>query len=470
MFDLSKISEVLPADRILTGDADIAEHSYDAWPVAIKWRQQGKQPCKPEAVVKVKSTEEVSALLAACNAQGIAVTPWGLGSSVVGSPLTENGGVVIDMSEMTAQIKLDEVNLLVTIEAGKRGDLLEAELNKRGYTLNHSPQSLDRSTVGGWIATRATGQFSSLYGGIEDHVIAIKIVLPDGQIVQTKQTPRAAIGLDTKEIFIGSEGTLGIVTEITTKIFPLKTYRLFETLEFDNVTSGLSVLRTITQASIKPFLVRFYDVDESRHAMKDSKINKCVMFLGFEGVPAMADAEYQTVIDICIEYGGRTIGPDGAEAWMDRRYDFSAIEKILAEPGGVAETIEISDFWSGIEGTYTALKEALKPFADEVLCHFSHVYAQGTSLYVILIGQAEDAAAAEKRILQIWDTAMTICLERGIATSHHHGVGLARKKFVSADQDSAMIVNRAIKLALDPHNIMNPGKLGFTDNTIKSEK
>ena len=142
----------------------------------------------------------------------------------------------------------------------------------------------------------------------------------------------------------------------------------------------------------------------------------------------------------------------------------------MAEPGGVAETIEISDFWSGIEGTYTALKEALKPFADEVLCHFSHVYAQGTSLYVILIGQAEDAAAAEKRILQIWDTAMTICLERGIATSHHHGVGLARKNFVSADQDSAMIVNRAIKLALDPHNIMNPGKLGFTDNTLKSEK
>ncbi len=146
---------------------------------------------------------------------------------------------------------------------------------------------------------------------------------------------------------------------------------------------------------------------------------------------------------------------------MKRRYDFSAIERVLAEPGGVAETIEISDFWSSIEGTYEQLKTALSPLTDEVLCHFSHVYAQGTSLYVILIGKVEDAAAAEARIREIWDVAMRICLKRGAATSHHHGVGLARKSVVSRDQGTAMVVNRAIKSALDPNNVMNPGKLGF---------
>lgn len=458
---LGRLSNAVPPDRLSDSDHSIVAHSYDAWPVAVKWRQQGKQPCRPDLVAHPQSTAEVAALLKSCNEGAIPVTPWGLGSSVVGSPLTEAGGVVISLSAMDRIIRLDEENLLVTVEAGKRGDLLEAELNERGYTLNHSPQSLDRSTVGGWIATRATGQLSSLYGGIEDQVIALKVVLPDGRIVQTKHTPRAAIGLDTKDVFLGSEGTLGIVTEVTTRIFPLKAYRRLETVTFDSVSDGIAVMRTMTRNGLKPFLVRFYDIDEARHAMKDPGFDKCVMFLGFEGAKEIADAEYDVVLDLCRQHSGKAIGSAGVDGWMARRYDFSAIEKVLAQPGGVAETIEISDFWSSIEGTYTALKQALAPLADEVLGHFSHVYPQGTSLYIILIGQAEDAAAAEARIRKIWDVAMNICIERGAATSHHHGVGLARKAFVGTDQGDAMIVNQAIKSALDPHNIMNPGKLGY---------
>jgi alkyldihydroxyacetonephosphate synthase len=457
-----KVLGAVPQDRISLQDACIAEHSYDAWPVAVKWRQQGKQPCRPDAVAHPRSTEEVAAILRACNDTGTAVTPWGLGSSVVGSPLSERGGLVVDTSAMDRVLELDEGNLLVTVEAGRRGDRLEAELNARGYTLNHSPQSLDRSTVGGWVATRATGQLSSLYGGIEDLLVALRVVLPDGRIVQTKKTPRAAIGLDTKAVFIGSEGTLGIVTEVTLRIFPLKPYRRFETLDFGDVTSGIAALRAITRCGLKPFLVRFYDIDEARHAMKDPAYAKCVMFLGFEGIPQLADAEYDVALGICADHGGRPVGPAGVEGWMGRRYDFSAIENVLARPGGVAETIEVSDFWGGIEGTYRALKTALAPLADEVLCHFSHVYAQGTSLYVILVGEVADAAAAEARIREIWRVAMTVCIERGIATSHHHGVGLARKDFVSGDQGSAMIVNQAIKSALDPNTIMNPGKLGYS--------
>jgi len=220
-------------------------------------------------------------------------------------------------------------------------------------------------------------------------------------------------------------------------------------------------MRAITRAGLKPFLIRFYDVDESRHAMKDKALSKCVMFLGFEGYPSIVEAEFDVVMGICTENGGVAVGPNGVNGWMARRYDFSAIEKVLAKPGGVAETIEISDFWGRIEGTYEALKTALSPLADEVLCHFSHVYAQGTSLYVILVGQAADAAEAEAQIREIWDVAMKICIERGATTSHHHGVGLARKDFVTADQGDGMVVNRAVKMALDPNNVMNPGKLGY---------
>lgn len=456
-----KVLGAVSAGRVSQARACIADHSYDAWPVAVKWRQQGKQPCRPDAVARPRSTDEVAALLRACNDTATPVIAWGLGSSVVGAPLTESGGLVVDMAAMDKVLGIDEDNLLVTVEAGKRGDLLEAELNASGYTLNHSPQSLDRSTVGGWVATRATGQLSSQYGGIEDLLVAIRVVLPDGRIVQTKQTPRAAIGLDTKGVFIGSEGTLGIVTEVTMRIFPQRPCRRLETLDFDDVASGIAALRAITRAGLKPFLVRFYDADEARHAMKDPTYTKCVMFLGCEGIAAVADAEFEAAMAICAEHGATPVGPAGVEGWMARRYDFSAVENVLAKPGGVAETIEISDFWSGIEGTYHALKTALAPLANEVLCHFSHVYAQGTSLYVILVGEAEDAAAAEARIREIWQVAMRICIERGIATSHHHGVGLARKPFIAEDQGSAMAVGQAIKSALDPNNIMNPGKLGF---------
>lgn len=459
MTPIDGLAKLIPAERISFGEADIAAHSQDAWPVAIKWGQQGLQPCRPDAVVRPLTANEVSTVLKWAHDTRTPITPWGLGSSVTGACLSEHGGITIDLSGMGATLEIDETNLMVTAEAGKRGDVLEAELNARGYTLNHSPQSLDRSTLGGWISTRATGQFSSRYGGIEDLVVSLKAVLPDGTPIETKRTPRAAIGLDTKGLFLGSEGTLGIITEATVRIFPLARERIFEAVSFASVEAGVAVLRGITRAGLKPFLVRYYDEDEARHAMKDRSFDSCVLFLGFEGTGAQA--EYDAALELCATHQGKKLGPAAVEAWMGRRYDFSAVENVLAQPGGVAETIEIVDFWDSIEGTYHALKKALAPLADEVLGHFSHVYAQGTSLYMILIGSAADAPAAEARLREIWDVSMRICLERGAAVSHHHGVGLARLPYIAADLASAHGVNAAVKAALDPHNIMNRGKLGY---------
>jgi alkyldihydroxyacetonephosphate synthase len=453
------LAKVIPEDRVSVADADISAHSYDAWPVAVKWRQQGLQPCKPDAIVTPRDADEVSATLKWASETRTPITPWGLGSAVTGACLTQFGGIVIDLSAMDQTVSIDETNLMVTAQAGKRGDILEAELNARGYTLNHSPQSLDRSSIGGWIATRATGQFSSRYGGIEDLVVSLKAVLPDGTLIETKRTPRAAIGLDTKELFLGSEGTFGIVTEVTAKIFPLSLNRIFEAVSFTSVEAGIEVLRSITREGLMPFLVRYYDEDEARHAMKDTSFDSCVLFLGFEG--ASGQAEYEAALEICARHQGKKLGAAPVEAWMDRRYDFSGVEKVLNRPGGVAETIEIVDFWDSIEGTYHALKKALAPLADEVLGHFSHVYAQGTSLYMILLGSAADAEEAEQRLKEIWDVSMRVCLERGAAVSHHHGVGLARLPYIEKDLGSALGVNSLVKQALDPHNIMNRGKLGY---------
>jgi alkyldihydroxyacetonephosphate synthase len=187
-----------------------------------------------------------------------------------------------------------------------------------------------------------------------------------------------------------------------------------------------------------------------------------ILLIGFEGVEDVAKAEYSAAVDICRAEDGKVLGPNTALAWMERRFDFSTVENLLEQPGGFAETIEISHFWTCILSTYNDLKEVLAPLATEVLGHFSHVYPQGTSLYMILLGKVEDDAAAEERLMRIWDVAMNTCLERGAAISHHHGVGLARLPYICQELGTSKLVLQRIKEALDPAGVLNPGKLGLS--------
>jgi alkyldihydroxyacetonephosphate synthase len=456
-----ELEAIVGGANLLTDADSLDRHSYDAWPVAAKWKGQGKRPYLPQVVVRPESAQQVSQVLRWASQQRVPVTPWGLGSSVTGAPLALHGGISLDLSGMTRLLALDETNLLVKVQAGKLGSQLEQELNERGYTLNHSPQSLDRSTVGGWVSTRATGQFSSRWGGIEDLALALTVVLPTGEIVETLFAPRGAVGPDLRQVFIGAEGTLGVVVDVTLKIFPLPERRFFQTLAFESLAAGLESMRGMMQAGLRPFLLRFYDPDEARHALQDTHFTGCAMFLGCEGLAGVAQAEYQACLDLCMAQGGQALGPEPALAWMERRFDFSTVENRLARPGGLAETIEVAHFWDGILDTYQALKAGLAPYADEVLGHFSHAYPQGTSLYVILLGQAADDAQAEARLLQVWQTAMQIALEKGAVISHHHGVGIARLPYLRPELGSAMPVLERIKQALDPDGIMNPGKLGL---------
>ena len=456
-----ELEAMVGSANVLTDVEDLELHSYDAWPVAAKWKGQGKQPYRPQVVVRPASAQQVAQVLRWASGQRVPVTPWGLGSSVTGAPLPLHGGISLDLSGMNRILALDETNLLIKVQAGKRGSELEQELNKRGYTLNHSPQSLERSTVGGWVSTRATGQFSSRWGGIEELALALTVVLPGGEIVETVFAPRSAVGPDLRQVFIGAEGTLGVVVEVTLKIFPLPEQRIFQTLAFDSVEAGLEAMRRMMQGGLRPFLLRFYDQDEARHALQDPHFVGCAMFLGCEGLAGVAQAEYQACLELCAAQGGRVLGPEPALAWMERRFDFSTVEKRLAQPGGLAETIEVAHFWDSILETYRALKAGLAPYAGEVLGHFSHAYPQGTSLYVILLGQADDEAQAEARLLQVWQTAMQIALEKGAVISHHHGIGIARLAYMRPQLGSAMPVLERIKQALDPAGIMNPGKLGL---------
>ncbi|MDR1512853.1 MAG: FAD-binding oxidoreductase, partial [Propionibacteriaceae bacterium] len=448
-------------DQVVTDPDALDATSHDTWPMTTKWAAVGRHPHRAEAVARVSLPGQVSALLAAASAAGVPVTTRALASSVTGQPIPTQGGVVLDIMGLEPKLEVNETDLVVTASANYLGSAVENHLNQLGYTLGHSPQSLLRSTVGGWLATLATGQFSSLYGGIEDLVVAYDVILATGEQIRLEAKPRAAMGPDLRQLFIGSEGTLGVITEVTLKIFPIAPVEILQTYSLPSVRSGLEFMRAQAAAGLRPFLLRLYDADEARHAMVDPAFASCCLFLGSRGLEGVAEAEFAALDRLVVASGGQPLGPDGAAAWMDRRYDFSSVEDKVATPGGIAETIEVAHYWSGVEGLYDDLKATLAPLADEVLSHFSHVYTQGTSLYMILFAQVADDEAAIARLEDIWSATMATCLAHGAELSHHHGGGLVRSPYSRRSLGSAHLVLDKVKQALDPAGILNPGKLGL---------
>jgi len=448
-------------DKVSTEDAALDALSHDSWPVTVLAKQLGRHETRPEVVVSVVDEAEVAAVLAIAGRTGTPVTARGLGSSVTGQPLPTRGGIVLDMSGLVGEPELDERNAIVTAPAGVRGSDLEAWLNERGRTLNFFPQSLPRSSIGGWIATRATGQLSSRYGGIEEAAVGYRVLLSDGLAIDVGSRPRAAVGPDLRELFLGSEGMFGIVTKVSLKVYDLPAWRAHDAYELPTVHAGIEAVREIFQAGLRPSLMRLYDPSEARHATGGRESVGAVLFLTHEGLEPVGAAERAESARIVAAHGGRSLGGEMVARWYERRFDFSTVENLLAEDGGYAETIEVAHLWSGIEDLYQSLTTALAPYADEVLGHFSHVYTHGVSLYVILLGRAGDNQEAARRLEEIWRVAMSATVSAGGELSHHHGAGLARQEFVADALGSGHEVLRRLKYALDEVSILNPGHLGL---------
>lgn len=458
---IAALAQALPASQVRSDAESLQASSHDTWPLSTKLKRLGCHDYQADVVVEVADEQQIQRVLAIATATDTPVTPRALASSVTGQPLPTRGGIVLDLSKMTHGCEINFTNLTVEVSTGYNGGKLEDELHAQGWTLGHSPQSLYQSTVGGWLSTLATGQFSSYYGGIEDLITAYTVILATGEKIRLKASPRAAMGPDLRQLFIGAEGTLGIVTSVQLKIFPLPEARLYDTLELPDVEAGLSIMREQGMAGLRPFLLRLYDTAEARHAMQDPQQNKPVMFIGCQGVHAIAKAEMQTLLDIATKHGATRKGPQAALAWMERRFDFSTVENLLATTGGFAETIEVAHTWDGIGKLYHALNQMLQPHAAEVLSHFSHVYTQGTSMYMILLGKEETDELAVERLRTIWRETMRVCLEHGAELSHHHGGGLVRSPYARVSLGSTHLLLRRVKAALDPNGILNPGKLGL---------
>lgn len=458
---ITDLKNRLPESQVLTDCDTLQASSHDTWPLSTKLRRLGCHDYQADVVVQVTDEKQIQQVLALATAHDTPVTPRALASSVTGQPLPTRGGIVLDVTGLSQHRDINLTNLTVEVSAGYNGGQLEDELQQMGWTLGHSPQSLYQSTVGGWLSTLATGQFSSYYGGIEALITAYTVILATGEKLRLKASPRAAMGPDLRQLFIGAEGTLGIVTSVQLKIFPLPQTRLYDSLELPSIDAGLTIMREQAMAGLRPFLLRLYDTNEARHAMQNPQQDKPVMFLGTQGVDAIAHAEMDAFMTIVHRHGGKSIGSEGVLKWMDRRFDFSTVEKLLDTHGGFAETIEIAHTWDGISALYHDLHQMLTPLADEVLSHFSHVYPQGTSMYMILLGRENSDPEAVEKLRTIWRETMRVCLEHQAELSHHHGGGLVRSPYARESLGSAHLLLRRVKQALDPNGTLNPGKLGL---------
>lgn len=464
-FELSeRLRAIVGEDGVSTSGIDRLATCRDYWPMGTLWFLEGKAPALPDLVVWPGSTAEVAAVLALANERGVPVTPYGEGSGALGGAIPLRGGIVLDMKRMNRLKHLDRDNLLVTVESGLNGALYEEYLHRQGFTGGHIPQSIRCSTVGGWLACRAAGQFSTRYGKIEDMVASLEAVLPDGTVFHGRSVPRTSTGPRLDHLFLGSEGTLGVITEAVLRIWPLPEKQARISYTFETLELALAMIRRVIHSGARPAVVRLYDYAETGHHFPETKEaeGRCMVVLISEGHGAIVDAEEKIIDSFAREHGGIACGEGPVEHWQERRFNISLASKLFRQ-GAVVDTVEVTTNWHNAAAMYQSMQEALLKVEGTALAsgHYSHVYPDGAALYLTLCGFPPGDKADYFR--QLWTAAMESCLALGGAISHHHGIGLHRGLWMDREHGAGLDVLRRIKKALDPGGIMNPGKLGLEE-------
>jgi alkyldihydroxyacetonephosphate synthase len=442
--------DVSPAGR--------AEASRDWWPLAMHWALRGEAPAVAAAVARPGTTDEVAAVLSACNDAHVPVTPAGGRSGVCGASVPVFGGVLLDLTELAGVVHVDTTSQVVEVLAGTFGPDLERELGAHGLSVGHFPQSFDIATVGGWVACRGAGQYSTRYGKIEDMVVGLEVVLADGTVVRTGGAPAAAVGPDLSQVFLGSEGTLGVVTRVWLRAHATPAGDARASYAFADFIEGIDACRRILQRGATPAVLRLYDAPESKRG-QDGDGTQCMLLVLDEGDPAIVHATMAIVAEECA--AATDLGSDRVERWLHHRNDTSALQALVRR-GFVVDTLEIAGPWSTLSAVFDQVRAAMLavPYARAATCHLSHSYPDGACLY-FTFAATPPAEEIESTYVALWDAGQRGVLAAGGNLSHHHGIGLNRSRFVAEALGSGLGVLAAIKDALDPHGILNPGKLGL---------
>jgi alkyldihydroxyacetonephosphate synthase len=428
----------------------------------------------PDAVLLPGSDEEVAATLRFCADRSIAVVPFGGGTSVVGGldPIRGDFKAVIslDLRRLDQLHSLDEVSGEADLGAGLTGPDAERLLGERGYSLGHFPQSFQFATIGGFAATRSSGQDSAGYGRFNDMVRGLRTVTPAG-VLDLGRAPESAAGPDLRQLMIGSEGVFGIITRVRVRVHPVPEATRYEAWSFPDFTTGADALRAVVQTGTGPTVVRLSDEAETgvnlatTESIGEQKITGgCLAITVFEGTEAHVESRHAETRALLKARGGASLGEAPARAWEHGRYGAPYLRDSLLSAGALCETLETATNWSNVPALKAAVTEALTTSLAEsgtpalVLCHISHVYPTGASLYFTVV------AGQRGNPIEQWRKAKTAAsdamMRTGATITHHHAVGADHRPWMRDEVgDLGVAVLRAVKATLDPAGILNPGKL-----------
>lgn len=425
----------------------------DECPTRIKTEGHGKSANADEDVLCISpsSTEETSEVVAHLNDRRLPFVVVGARSNVVGS-FADAPPVALLTERLSSVRSFDPVSQLVTVGAGTNGGELERWLEDRGFTLGQYPQSLYMSSVGGWLNTRATGSVSALHGGIEHAIKGATIVLPSGQILPFSPKARPGGGIDGLGTFIGSEGSLGVVTEVSLEVHRKRAQR-FSCFLFGNLAANIEAQRELAQGGYPIALLRGYNAFESEHILGDISGGQCLLLASTEGPDALLERQHEAIAECLVSLGGKRLADDAADRWFSERYKVETMMTSRnATEGKAFDTIEVSVPWSSATACAAEMELAMQELSSPFYLHFSHAYTVGVCFYSILWVTAEDEKAVMIKLKRTWATALEIVAKHGGTIGHHHGVGAIRSEAYGTLADAT--VHRAMKAALDPNGVL----------------
>lgn len=459
---IAALRDEIGAAKVFSDDATLDERRFDYWVLSHLRDWRGEPLERPGLVVRPESAADVQSIVRLAGRTRTPLVPFGLGSGVCGGIQPDPSVILVDMSAMNRVRSIDEMNLLASFDAGTCGIEAEEAVAAKGLTIGHWPQSVAISTVGGWISTRAAGQFSTAYGNIEDMVFSIEAVLPNGELVTLGKAPRAAAGPDLRHLLLGAEGTLGIVTGVTLGLRRQPEKRAFSAYYTPSLAAGFEAQRKIVQAEWLPPVMRQYDASELGRNFKDyAREDRGLLLMVHEGPASRVDAELAAVDETARAAGLEAAASEIGEHWMEHRNRVPSWRQLF-EGKLVVDTIEISATWSSIEAIYADATASLQSLGPVLIAsaHSSHVYRSGLNLYFTFVARHEDSADMEATYLECWRRVMEATAKHGGGVAHHHGAGRLRKPYLVHDLgEEGVALLRRLKQALDPQGLMNPGNL-----------
>ncbi len=458
---VEELKKLIGSRKVSNNLTDLISYSHDYWPITFTWLLNGSLPALPDVVVFPEDARDVIQVVKFAYNNDVPLYVYGGGSGVLGGAVPEYGGIVMDIKKFR-EIKINDIDMYVEVGAGANGMILEEFLNRHGFTLGHFPQSLYTSTVGGWINTKAIGQFSVKYGGIEDMLLGLEVVIPPGELLEIKPNPRAAVGLDLKQLFIESEGLFGVLTKAYLKIWPYPEKRILLSYVSDNLEDALKSVREIMLSGAKPAVIRVYDKIETLkwfHMIKKAK-GKVGTIIILEGDEDLIEAE-KIIVNKAFKNALST-GEEPAKYWLENRFNVKEISDYLPL-GIIIDTIEISVGWSKAIELYNDVINAIRSVDGTLIAfaHASHFYPQGVCFYFIFGGLPSNKSSVLDYYNDVWESVMSTVIKHGGAISHHHGIGRMRANWVEKNMGKvAYHLFKKLKQCIDDKGILNRGNMG----------